>query len=129
MNGTDEIPVVLSPEAAAQKIIDDKVAELAPIFGRIIPITIETDEKERITGYFKPAGYQLTLYLSDCVINKEMSKGGEAIIHNALIKEHSDPRITDTEGHPTIAASFVLASMRLMKLFTSPKRVEEVKKN
>lgn len=101
-------------------------AELQKTYGDITHISITTDEGEKVHGYFKDPSYDLTLYVSDCMMNKEMSKGAEAMVRGCLIPEASDTRIMDKDTHPKIAVSFVLASMRQFKVF---KVDPEIKKN
>lgn len=105
--------------------INAKVAELSQTYGKVTPIVINAND-EQVVGYFKEASYDHILYCTDCIANKEMTKGAEALIHGCLIKEASDMRITDKVGNPQIAASFALAAMKLLKIFTSE---SEVKKN
>lgn len=106
--------------------IDAKVAELSATYGKVTPITITTDDNEKITGFFKQASYDVILYVTDCVTNKEMTKGAEAMVRACLIPEASDTRILDKDNNPVIAVSFVLASMKQFKIFAADK---DIKKN
>lgn len=106
--------------------IQDIVNKMAETYGKVSPIVINVDDTDQVIGFFREPSYDVLLYTSDCLGNKEMSKGGEALVRYCLIAEESDQRILDKENFPKIAASFVLASFKLFGLHTAQK---EIKKN
>lgn len=113
----DELTPVLTPA----DIIKAKEKELSELHKtKVIAITIDA-EGDLITGYFKNPSYDMLLYCTDCMTAKETSKGGEAMIQACLIPEESDKRILDKENNPIIASSFVVASLKLYKIFASKK--------
>lgn len=104
---------------------EEQISQLEPKYGKMTVIEIEA-ESETITGFFKDPSYDVILYVTDCISGKEHSKGGEALLRYCLIPEASDPRITDQQNNPKIAASFVLAAFKLFGIYSAKK---DIKKN
>ena len=104
----------------------NRAAELSKEYGTVTSITINVND-EQVSGFFKEPSYDVLLYINDCILDKQLTKGAEAIVKNCLIPEESDPRIIDTQNNPRIAASFVIAATKLAKLYTGD--MGEIKKN
>lgn len=105
--------------------IQQKVIDLTPAYGNINVITLQLEDGDTAVGFMKDPSYDVLLYMTDCMVGKEMSRGAEAMVKYCLIPEASDSRIMDRDKYPKIAASFVLQSFKLFSLYTSGIQVKK----
>lgn len=103
-------------ENLSQEQIEEKAAELSSKYdNKVTPIVMTDDGGNQIVGYFQEPSYDVRMYLTDCYVNKELSKAYEAALRDTLIVEDSNVRIlSSSRKDAKIRASFVIGISKML---------------